>query len=544
MKVFSSSFEEVVLPEISLHDFILNVARKHPEHKAFIDIDTKFTVTCQDLVSFSENIAQHLVCDFNWKKGDVLGMFLPNHSMYPVCILGTLSCGGIVTLINPLNTEGELAKQLKDTKARILITFEQGLPVALKAVNGSNVSHVFVLGGKETNKEQDIEILPLEHLLMPVAQKKPIQVSINAKEDVALLPCSSGTTGLTKCVKLTHYNIVSNILQTPSNVVLEHQVHPKNEHLIAFLPFFHIYAIFIFVTAGIVNLNTTIVMPRFDLVKFLTAIQEYKPKRLQCVPPIILALAKQPIVEKFDLSSLICVACSAAPLAKDMAVDCLERLKKLTKNPNLVLWQGYGMTELSPLALAPSNDPIDLSSSGTLISNMKMRVVNIDTGKDCDVGEQGELVFSGPNLMQGYLNQDEATKFTIRDGWLFSGDIGYIDQRGRVYIVDRVKELIKYKGYQVPPAELEAVLLQHPAVADCAVIGVPDLEAGEIPKAFVVLKNKEDTTLKESDIMSFVEEKVSPQKKIRMVEFIDAIPKATSGKILRRILRDREKAKN
>lgn len=297
---------------------------------------------------------------------------------------------------------------------------------------------------------------------------------------------------------------------------------------------FHIYALYAILGVALTRGCKVVTMARFDLVKFLTIIQEEKVKRLHIVPPLVLALAKQPIVEKFDLSSVKQIVSAAAPLSGDLVIECEKRLGLKCK-------QAFGMTESSPLVCAQLDGEEVIGGSGTLIPDEELRIVDPETGKDLDIDQEGELVIRGPNIMKGYLNNEEATKFTIRDGWLFTGDIGKIDKNGQIYIVDRVKELIKYKGYQVPPAELEAILLTHPAVADVCVIGVPDIEAGEIPKAFIVLKK--DCKHDYEEFIDYVEKKVSPQKKIRLVEFIDQIPKSLSGKILRRVLRDKEREK-
>lgn len=297
---------------------------------------------------------------------------------------------------------------------------------------------------------------------------------------------------------------------------------------------FHIYALYAILGIALSKGCKIVTLARFDLVKFLTIIQDEKVQRLHIVPPLVLALAKQPIVEKFDLSSVKSIVSAAAPLGAELALECEKRL-------NLKVKQAFGMTESSPLICAQLDGQEVMGGSGTLIPDIDLRIVDPDSGKDLDVDQEGEIVISGPNVMKGYLGNEEATKFTIRDGWLFTGDIGKIDKNGEIYIVDRVKELIKYKGYQVPPAELEAILLSHPAVADVCVIGSPDIEAGEIPKAFIVLKK--DCKNDPEEFIDFVEKKVSPQKKIRLVEFIDQIPKSLSGKILRRVLRDKEREK-
>ena len=275
---------------------------------------------------------------------------------------------------------------------------------------------------------------------------------------------------------------------------------------------------------------TVITLPRFDLVAALELIQEKRVTRLYAVPPIVLALAKQPIVDNYDLSSLRQVVSGAAPLGGEVAEEAAARI-------NCEVVQAYGMTELSPVSHATPAGEYRSGTSGFTVSNTDCRFVDPETGEDVDVGAEGELWVKGPQVMKGYLNNPEATAATIDpDGWLHTGDIATIDADGHVSIVDRVKELIKYKGFQVPPAELEALLLTHPAIGDAAVIGIPDQEAGELPKAFIVLKPGQSLT--DTDVMEFVGEHVASYKRIRIVEFTEEIPKSASGKILRRLLRD------
>jgi 4-coumarate--CoA ligase len=343
--------------------------------------------------------------------------------------------------------------------------------------------------------------------------------------DTVVLPYSSGTTGLPKGVMLTHRNCAGNIAQVNA-------MFPFEEHdvIIAVLPFFHIYGMQVIMNSGLRVGATLVTMPRFDLVGFLQAVQEHKVTVAYLVPPIVLALAKQPIVSDYDLSSLRVVMSGAAPLGAELADEAAARI-------GASVFQGYGMTELSPVTHLCPLDDARAGSIGVLVPNCEARLVDPD-GVDVEPGGEGELWVRGPMVMTGYLNNPTATAETIdADGWLHTGDVARVDADGHFTIVDRVKELIKYKGFQVPPAELEALLVTHPAVADVAVIPVPDEAAGEIPKAFVVRKPGAEATAEE--LMAFVAEHVSSYKQVRQIEFIDEIPKSASGKILRRILRDR-----
>jgi acyl-CoA synthetase (AMP-forming)/AMP-acid ligase II len=277
---------------------------------------------------------------------------------------------------------------------------------------------------------------------------------------------------------------------------------------------------------------TVVTMPRFDLDQFLSLIQQHAVTRLYLVPPIVVALGKHAAVESYDLSSLRSIFSGAAPLSDELASDVARRL-------DCDVLQGYGLTETSPVTHVSQSYPDVRSSIGPPLPNTEVKVVDVDSGVTLGPGEQGELYIRGPQVMRGYLNNPEATAETIDpDGWLHTGDLGYFDENGRFYIVDRVKELIKYNAYQVAPAELEGLLLTHPAVADAAVIPIPDEAAGQIPKAYIVSQGD----VSADELMEWVAERVAPQKKIRLVEFTDLIPKSASGKILRRQLIEREKA--
>jgi acyl-CoA synthetase (AMP-forming)/AMP-acid ligase II len=277
-----------------------------------------------------------------------------------------------------------------------------------------------------------------------------------------------------------------------------------------------------------------VIQSRFDLERFLAALEGYGVTRTLLVPPIVLALAKQPVVDNYDLSKFAALLVGAAPMGENVARMCAERVGCLVQ-------QAYGLSETSPLAIVNPEDAqkLKLGSVGVCLPNTECKIMDPASGAELSIHQQGELWLRGPQIMKGYLNRPDATTATIdREGWLRTGDIGYADEDGHFYIVDRLKEMIKYKAMQVAPAELEAVLLSHPAVADAAVIPSPDEEAGEVPKAFVVRRGE----VAPEELMAYVAERVAPHKKIRRLEFIEAVPKTASGKILRRVLIERERA--
>jgi acyl-CoA synthetase (AMP-forming)/AMP-acid ligase II len=421
--------------------------------------------------------------------------------------------------VNALYTADELHKQLIDSKAKLLVTISLFLPVATAAIDGTDVSEIFVCDQAEGYRS-------VMELIASTAPEP--EVTIDPAEDVAVLPYSSGTTGAAKGVMLTHRNIATNISQAEVMITLA-----EEERIIAILPFFHIYGLSVLMNLPLRLGATVVVLPKFELQQFLTTLDEQRITRAFVAPPVVLALAKHPAVDGVDLSALKHVTSAAAPLDGELAEACAKRL-----GLHAVL-QAYGMTELSPGTHAvPQDDPEPPPGAvGKLFPSTEMRLVGAD-GNDAD---EGEIWIRGPQVMKGYLGRPADTDATIdRDGWLHTGDIGRVDSRGYLYVVDRVKELIKYHGYQVPPAELEAVLLTDDRIADAAVIGV-SADGNEVPKAFVVPTPGAELT--ETDVMEYVAARVAPYKKIRQVEFIDAVPKAASGKILRRELRAREAAR-
>ena len=310
----------------------------------------------------------------------------------------------------------------------------------------------------------------------PLAEQVPVDL-----DDVVVLPYSSGTTGLAKGVMLTHRNLVSNIEQALAAVKVV-----EDDAFVAVLPFFHIYGMQVLMNFGLRAGATIVTMPRFDLEQFLSLHQEHQLTRAFVAPPMVVALAKHPVVDNYDLSALRWILSGAAPLSADLAIECGQRL-------GCEVVQGYGMTELSPVSHATPSGMFKPGSVGVTVPNTEVNIVDPATESPLGVDQDGEVWVRGPQVMKGYLNNEAATKSTIdADGWLHTGDIGHIDADGHLFIVDRLKELIKYKGFQVPPAELEALLLTHPQIADAAVIGLPDDEAGEIPAAYVVLKQGSD----------------------------------------------------
>jgi acyl-CoA synthetase (AMP-forming)/AMP-acid ligase II len=521
--IIRCEYPDVEIPEISITELVLGPALARGDTPAMIDGASGRTLSYAGLVDMVRRLATGFAAH-GLTKGDVLGIYSPNLPEYAAAFHAAASIGGTITTVNPLYTPRELAQQLNDCNASYLLTVPALMDSAREALRQvPSIREVFVLGEAEG-------ATAFASLLTHGDQ--PPAVLIDPKADLVALPYSSGTTGLPKGVMLTHYNMVAQLITAKARPDL---VFPgENDTLLAFLPYFHIYGINIFLCYGVWQGARIVSMPRFDLEQYLELVQRYGVTYLHLVPPLVIALAKHPLVDKYDLSKAKWALSAAAPLGAPAAEAFTRRL-------GTQLVQAYGMTEVSGATHVGSCAPgkIKSTSAGTLLPNAECLVVDPATDEGVGRGQQGEIWVRSPQVMRGYLGRPEATAATIdQDGWLHTGDVGYVDDDGDVFIVDRVKELIKYKGLQVAPAELEAILLGHPAVADAAVIPSPDEEAGEVPKAFVVLRSPTPA----EELMAFVAERVAPHKKVRKLQFIDAIPKSPSGKILRRVLIEQERS--
>jgi acyl-CoA synthetase (AMP-forming)/AMP-acid ligase II len=529
----ASPYPDVEIPNLSVPEFVLAAGKERPDSPALIDGVKGDTITHGQLAGYVDRVAAALHAR-GLRKGDVVAVFCPNTPWYPVVFHGIAAAGCVMSPINSLYTADEIAFQLEDSGAKVLITISLFMDRASAAVEKSPVDEVIVLDGAEGHA----------NLLDLLGSDAPsVQVDFDPANDLVTLPYSSGTTGLPKGVMLTHRNLVANVAQTRPLIDLG-----EGERIIAVLPFFHIYGLTVLMNQGLQWGASVVTLPRFDLEQFLQTIQDHKITRAFVAPPILVALAKHPVVDQYDLSSLRSILSGAAPLDEQLALAVEQRLRK-GADTGVTVAQGYGMTELSPVSHTTPDDgceppgaegyTVPKGSVGYAIPNTECRLVDPATGEDAAEGERGELWIRGPQVMKGYLNNEKATAETVdADGWLHTGDVAIVDDHGVYTVVDRVKELIKYKGYQVAPAELEAVLLGHPEIADAAVIGVPEKESGEeLPKAFVV--RAPGSELSEEAVMAYMAEKVAPHKKIRFVEFIDAVPKSAAGKILRKDLKTR-----
>jgi acyl-CoA synthetase (AMP-forming)/AMP-acid ligase II len=524
--VFHSAYADVPTVSLPIHEAVLaRSAAAHTDGTALVDGAGDLTLTYGQLDTYHRRVAAALA-EAGVGKGDVLALHSPNTVAYPVVFYGATRAGAAVTTVHPLATPEEFAKQLRDSSARWIVTVSPLLATARRAAElAGGVAEIFVCDEAPGHRS----VLDMLGSTAP----EPA-VTIDPDEDVAALPYSSGTTGVPKGVMLTHRSIATNLAQLEPTIPMG-----PGDRVLAVLPFFHIYGLTALMNAPLRQGATVVVLPRFEIDQFLSAVEKHRINALYVAPPIVLALAKHPAVERYDLSSLEYVVSAAAPLDARLAEACSARLGLPPVR------QAYGMTELSPGTHVVPLDATDAppGTVGRLLPNTEMRLLSLDDpAKDAAPGEEGEIAIRGPQVMKGYLGRPDATAAMIDpDGWVHTGDVGRVDEDGWLFVVDRVKELIKYKGFQVAPAELEALLLTHEAVADAAVIGVYDRDGNEVPKAYVV-RQPGANHLSGDDIIAFVAGKVAPYKKIRRVEFIDGVPRAASGKILRRELREREGA--
>ncbi|GAA2292552.1 4-coumarate--CoA ligase family protein [Streptomyces kunmingensis] len=521
--VYRSEYEDITVVDQPIHDAVLGGAAARGDTPALVDGVAGTTITYAQLDQFHRRVAAGLA-EAGVRKGDVVALHSPNTVAYPVAFYGATRAGASVTTVHPLATPEEFAKQLRDSAAAWIVTVTPLLaPARAAAELAGGIREIFVCDPAGDSGHRSL----LDLLATGAAEPA---VTLDPAEDVAALPYSSGTTGVPKGVMLTHRNIATNLSQLEPLIPMG-----PGDRILAVLPFFHIYGLTALMNAPLRQGATVVVLPRFDLDTFLAAIEKHRINALYVAPPIVLALAKHPAVEGYDLSSLEYVISAAAPLDAELARACSRRLGLPP------VGQAYGMTELSPgTHVVPLNaEDAPPGTVGKLIASTEMRLVSLDDpAKDAAPGEPGEVLIRGPQIMKGYLGRPQATVDMIdRDGWLHTGDVGQVDADGWLFVVDRVKELIKYKGFQVAPADLEALLLTHDGIADAAVIGVLDDDGNEIPKAFVV-RSGQGADLTAESVMAYVAERVAPYKKVRRVTFIDGVPRAVSGKILRRELRE------
>jgi 4-coumarate--CoA ligase len=556
--------------ELSLLPLYELVTEDYPPHGgtldeekiAIIDGSTGMQRTFKDYYTTAANLAGALRYDFGvTDHHTTIALFCPNHVDYAPIVLAVALCGAKVTPINPMYKSMELETILTQSQSTILIAHTSTLDVALQAIQSSGkaskVKHVIVVTDEvETISAKSSEpssavpfgTVSLDYLRQhgQAFDATVPEVHGNTQTYPVVIPYSSGTTGLPKGVCLTHCNIVSNLLQVDR---VEGSVVEPRHTIISPLPFYHIYAFTVsMLYAAWYGLTLVTMSQRFDLEQFCALVQKHAPERCHLVPPILLRLANDPVVEKYDLTSIQTIVSAAAPLSPDVEKAAITRIGAQCK-----IKQGWGMSELAPIGTMGTDTDFKPGSVGPLVASTIGKILD-PSGKSLPPNQNGELAILGPQVMIGYMDNLEKTKECLSDhGWLLTGDIAHYDNDGHFFITDRIKELIKVRGHQVAPAELEALLLTHPEVVDAAVIGITDEYSGELPRAYIVRRHvpspasddddnsdlKDSKVITESDLYEWVKERVAGYKRLDGgIIFTDAIPKSASGKILRRVLRD------
>ncbi|XP_009334566.2 4-coumarate--CoA ligase 2 [Pyrus x bretschneideri] len=528
--IFRSKLPDIYIPNhLPLHTYCFENISQFMDRPCLINGNNGDTFTYADVELTSRKVASGLH-KIGIHQTDVIMLLLQNSPEFVFAFLGASNIGAVVTTANPFYTPAEMAKQAKASNAKLIIT-QSAYVDKVKDFALKNDVEIMVVDSVETEEDGNTyrhfsELTSADENDIPAVKINP--------EDVVALPYSSGTTGLPKGVMLTHKGLVTSVAQQVDGENPNLYFHSEDV-ILCVLPLFHIYSLNSVFLCGLRVGAAILIMQKFEITKLLELVEKYKVTIAPFVPPIVLSIAKSPDLDRYDLSSIRMVMSGAAPMGKELEDTVRAKL------PNAKLGQGYGMTEAGPvlsMCLAFAKEPFEIKSGacGTVVRNAEMKIVDPDTGASLTRNQAGEICIRGSQIMKGYLNDPEATERTVdKQGWLHTGDIGYIDGDDELFIVDRLKELIKYKGFQVAPAELEAMLIAHPNISDAAVVPMKDEAAGEIPVAFVVRSN--GSKISEDDIKQYISKQVVFYKRIGRVFFIDKIPKAPSGKILRKDLR-------
>lgn len=535
--------------EKPLFTYLQEAARDNPNKIAIHFMGKELSY--KEVYESALKLANELV-KLGLKKGDRVAIMLPNTPQSVISYYGVLLAGGTVVQTNPLYTERELEHQLKDAGVKIIICVELVYPRVMAVKDRTPLEHVIVTSIKDylpfpknllyplvrkrdyPNLKLDIQFNDKTHRFMDLIKRgeaKEIPLDIDPKKDIALLQYTGGTTGLAKGVILTHFNLTANTQQCRAWM---YKVDDGNERILAILPFFHVYGMTVVMNLGIMTKSKLIILPKFDPLTTLKTIEKQKPTLFPGAPTMYIGLINHPEINKYDLSSIEACISGSAPLP----IEVQQKFEEITKGK---LVEGYGLTEASPVTHCNFIWGERVTGSiGVPWPDTEAKIIKED-GTEADVREIGELVIKGPQVMQGYWNRPEETAETLKDGWLYTGDMAYMDEKGYFYIVDRKKDMIIAGGYNIYPREIEEVLFEHEAIQEAVVVGVPHEYRGETVKAYIVLKEGKQVTEKELD--EYCRKHLAAYKVPRLYEFRDELPKTMVGKVLRRALREEEIAK-
>ena len=519
--------KHIEYPQISMQEILRKTAAAYPEKTAIIYGERE--IRYAQLEELSNQFANALV-KLKVDKGDRVAVFLPNIPQFIIAYFGALKAGAVVTAISPLYLEREVEYQLADSGAEIIVTLDSLYPIMEKVKEKTQVKHIIITGLVENTLSSIIPNVLNFYQLLENSLKKAPKIKVNPFEDLAVLQYTGGTTGTAKGAMLTHRNLVSNAVSFAAWI----KGTIAQETFLTALPLFHIYGMTTSMTVPISLASKMVLMPKFEPARVLETIEQQKITVFCGVPTMYSALLANPNLGKYNLTSIrVCISG-----ASSLPPQTQKQFMEITGG---FLAEGYGLSEASPVThctpVDKSMKTVKVGSIGLPLPDTEAQIVDLETGKLLNVGETGELAVKGPQIMKGYWKKPKETTIVLHNGWLLTGDIAYMDRDGYFYITDRKKDLIKTKGYSVYPRELEDILYEHPAVKLGAVVGKPDPLAGEVPKAYIVLK--EDAAASAGEIISFVNCKVAPYKAICEVEFRKDLPLSAAGKVLKRLLQEK-----
>ncbi|XP_061717770.1 uncharacterized protein LOC133525519 [Cydia pomonella] len=533
-RIIKSPLKPVEVPNCTVYEYLWQNLEKWSKKTMAVCGFTGRGYTYSQGFKLSSAFAANLRSKLRVRDGDAVAIMLPNVPEYPVVALGTLGAGAVITSINPIYTAHEVQRQLLLSGAKIVVTLPETADVVKNALKMVKLDLPIIVVKTDDTATPDGTIVFNELSEDVHADLSFLKDVKRTAQDVCFLPYSSGTTGVPKGVELTNANLVANMeqLNDPLTRANNDTTATHQDAVMAVLPFFHIYGAEVIMFHKLSQGTKLVTLPKFEPQVFFKALENYKANILFAAPPIILMMTSHPAGSPKTFQSLEIIINGAAPLAGADAERLIEKAKR-----KIDFRQGYGLTETSPVVTMTPKGLENFSCVGLPLPNTDLRIVD-ENLQSLGPNEKGELLVRGPQVMKGYKNNDKANSESFtEDGWFRTGDLAVADVQGIITIADRLKELIKVKGFQVPPAELEAVLRDHPSVADAAVIGVPHKTNGEEPKAFIVLKKGHEVL--PTDISSFVKERVASYKRINDVKFVDSLPKSTTGKILRRELKEK-----